>query len=960
MKRNLLMLLFVMLIGSVTSKGAVTFTVDIDDVESASVSVGSPLPPYGGATAEPLVAGENTLSGEPGTNCFVIPSDGFEPVVTLNGVAQDKGMRPFYQLPISEGMTVKIANSGDIIEAIDTYFYINNPGTATLTTNGETFDITSGTFAVKAGEYARIAPKEGYVIDSFSQYFIYDIVENTDGTIDFMPADNGYISLNTKPEGIDFNVNINVAANVIINAIDASNEDLGTVVLSGDRSPYSATAPLSATSLTFSAPEDGTIFSIKRIAADGTESTVNNSGQGGWRSALAFGDSFEIEAEGPQVDITFKGLDCETWSPMSLASAFVVKVGDNTVNFTEGAEEETVKVRIGDIVTVSAARGYELYAYNAISGVDCFNAITTSGAVQSVMITASGSVQLLAKQMTDMIVNIDNKDAVTVTGRNGDGKVVELVNGENKLESVQNPLKVTANEGYMITSVVLDGEAVSEENGGYTVELLKGSTLTITTREADKPFMVNLFTLNGDVDDLVITKDGEVVEYNPDLLVVTGDEITIAAKLGYIINSVWDTQGNKVTYNEKANTYTVKFTNGTNMISVEFVKAAENETFLGFECNNEFYYLVVYDKDGNRKYSVIDENTDNIYSGRTAKVEIGDQFRVSTLFRNYYITSIDVNGVVTEFEGEDVSVSDLIKVDGRTVVKVNVAEKERLISIAGSETIDAMTGSGIWIGTVFVNQIGQMSEEARPGDTVTLYPVAERGYKFDRFYNTDGVQEVPYPFEIEGPEADGSYHFVIPEDFDKENIYFHGVFVVDEENPVYLIWGESVYYGVGTDEDDLLMGIVRVDGKDHVLAAAGESVDLQFWMNIDEFDPEEYECKSFCLFNNPDAPFSYTVDPATGACTYIVNPDDVAFGNVIEISAKVGKIESVGVEGVVAESTMSFNAATSVLSSSSDVKVYNAAGQLVATFAAGENSLVDLPSGIYLLSNGVKTLKIAK
>ena len=86
----------------------------------------------------------------------------------------------------------------------------------------------------------------------------------------------------------------------------------------------------------------------------------------------------------------------------------------------------------------------------------------------------------------------------------------------------------------------------------------------------------------------------------------------------------------------------------------------------------------------------------------------------------------------------------------------------------------------------------------------------------------------------------------------------------------------------------------------------------------------------------------------------------MAFGNVIEISAKVGKIESVGVDGVVAESTMSFNAATSVLSSSSDVKVYNAAGQLVATFAAGENSLVDLPSGIYLLSNGVKTLKIAK
>ena len=96
-----------------------------------------------------------------------------------------------------------------------------------------------------------------------------------------------------------------------------------------------------------------------------------------------------------------------------------------------------------------------------------------------------------------------------------------------------------------------------------------------------------------------------------------------------------------------------------------------------------------------------------------------------------------------------------------------------------------------------------------------------------------------------------------------------------------------------------------------------------------------------------------------GRCFYTVDPEDVAFSNIISISANVKKKEG-GVNGVNADSDFYFDAAAGVLYSATDVKVYNAAGQLVETFTAGENSLENLPAGVYLLSNGVKTLKIAK
>lgn len=958
MKRNLLMLLFAMLVGMFTANAAVTFTVDIDNVESAIVTVDAPPSPYGGGTPVALVAGQNAITSESG-NCYIMPADGFTPVVTLNGQTQELGYRPFYQLMyVAEGAVIKITNGGEVVKTIDTYFLINNPETATVTTNGETIDIINGNMKIKAGEYAKIAPKEGYVISNFTQYSLTDIVENSDGTIDFMPAEYGYISLETKKAGIDFNININVPSNVIVNAFNAANEDLGSLDIAGYQSPYTATAPLDAVSLAFTAPEDGTINSIKRIAADGTESDLTNSGESGWRSALTAGDTFTIDAIGPEVEVKFKGADAgNSWSAIALSSTFVVKVGDNTINFTAGETEETVKVRIGDIVTVSAARGYELYPYGAITGYECCNKLVSSGPVQTAMIIGAGTMELAAREMTDMIVNIDNKDAVTVTGRNGNGSVVTLVNGENRLESVQNPLKITANEGYQIASVVLDGENVVEKDGGYTAELLAGSTLSITTREADKPFMVCIFPQNGEISDLIIKKDGKEVEYDG-LTVMNGDEITISAKLGYIIDTISDTMGNKISYDEKTNAYTVKFSNSATMITVTFVKAEENETFLGFECNSPSFYLIVFDKDGNRKYEIIDKYTDNIYSGRTAKVEIGDKFRISTLFSNEHLTSMDVNGVVTEFEGEDTRMSDLVEIDGRTIVKATVAQNETLISISGSQSLETEIGSGVVIGTIYINEVGNMSASARPGDNVKVIPVPAKGYKFDKFSYFDGEKEVDYSFDILGPDAEGVYNFTIPEDYDAEFIYMRGFFVLDTDNPAYLIQGNNIYANVGSDEEDILLGYVAINGGMDLFAYPGEKVEIGFYQNPDYIN--DYECEYFCSYTHPDTPLKYEI--VNGRCYYTVNSDDVAFSNVISITAHMKKIEGGqgGINGVDADSDFYFDAASGTVYSSSDVKVYNIGGQLVETFTAGENSLENLPAGVYLLSNGVKTLKIAK
>lgn len=178
--------------------------------------------------------------------------------------------------------------------------------------------------------------------------------------------------------------------------------------------------------------------------------------------------------------------------------------------------------------------------------------------------------------------------------------------------------------------------------------------------------------------------------------------------------------------------------------------------------------------------------------------------------------------------------------------------------------------------------------------------------------------------------------------------------MIDTDKPSYLVEGNNIYEDF--DGSNIkLVGLTRIydgtqQGALNVFAYEGEVVKLMFFQNIDEFPAEEYDFKSFCLYNNPEKAITQE---------YVVNPDDVWHDNVISIGAIIKKIGS-GVAEVAADGSLVYNADSATVKSSADVKVFSISGQLVKELPAGEASIETLPAGLYILTNGSETVKIIK
>lgn len=942
------MLLFAMIIGTFASKAQdLNFTIDIADPSAANVAIGySPFDP-----AVTLQAGSNQVSGANGQQVFVTPQNGAQLEVTCDkttvNYSQSMGSS-FYIITIVDGMTVTIAKEGEGgPTTISTYFYINNDGTALLTTGGETKEISSGNYDVSTAEPATIAPKEGWVISEANQYFTKEFTQNSDGTISFIPDGNCYISLTTKQQGIDFNVDINVKDNVWIGAFTAENEELGGVVLEGYQSPFTGTAPLGTGVVAFWPVEGGQINGVKRIQADGTETVINvidGASYGGWRSNLTEGDTFVVDAVGPEVELLFMGLD-DSYDKLD-PSLFVVTGANGPIALTPTEEgNATAYVHAGDIINVSLGRGYEL---SWVTAYNC-NPIKNNGPVQTYMVTKGGTITLSGKAMTDIAVNIDNTAAVSILTQNGNGAALELTNGENRLTSVVNPLRIEAKEGFEILSVTLDGKAVEEINGYYIVELLTGMTLDITSRKLPEAFPVTITTIGGDLDNLVVRKEnGDVADLSQILTATQGSYITIAPALGYMIESLTDAQGNTYSVNEDTDVWTVWFTETSSMISVTFKQQPEGKAFVGFRAD-EYVSAILFYEDGTRRTDV-----PSLKNGRTIEVNVGDQVEIYTWGNKVDFGTVTVNGQALEIP-EGATELDWVKIDGRTVIDVTTVPHEVLVSVSGNEAIETTIGTGATIGTVYINEIGQRSADLKAGSTFYAIPVPQKGFKFDHFEydwrTLDG--DLKDNLQYDGVE-DGKYLFTIPEG--AAFVYLKGYFVLDNDNPAYMVEGNTIYEDVEDALEKRLYGLVQIDngtltGTQNVFAYEGEGVDLLFFQNIDDFPADEYYCYSFCLYNKPEVLIPNH---------YIVNPADVRDNYIISIGAIFLKRGESGLNGIEAGKGLNYDAATYTVTSDSPVRVYTISGQLVKEFPAGEGSIESLGAGVYVIANATEFVKIVK
>ena len=208
MKRNLLMLLFGILMGTFAAN-AETFTVNLSKAGVADVSLGNPY-------NDPLelTEGTNTVTYDPSVDraVFVTPLNGMEISVKCDGLDLTKGGGGFYSVGIVDGMVLDISAEGDVPDTVSVMLMISQPGTATVTTGGETKLLDEYYYAdlsLKTGEYAVFAPLEGYKFSEVSFMFGGDnLIENSDGSISYMPVADDYIQLSTKKAGVDFFVDV--------------------------------------------------------------------------------------------------------------------------------------------------------------------------------------------------------------------------------------------------------------------------------------------------------------------------------------------------------------------------------------------------------------------------------------------------------------------------------------------------------------------------------------------------------------------------------------------------------------------------------------------------------------------------------------------------------------------------------------------------------------------------------
>ncbi len=937
MKKNLLMLLFTVALGVVPALADMV-RIQVDNAANIVVTTGN---------------GANTLTLQDGMNSFDLdasqsplaigPAAGAEIVdMTKNGeVIQHEGdgtkddpdvknyFGDIYRCSI-EPMMIMITTRG-VSQEFNTYVMANYMNAASITCNGEKTIVTENAYLkYPAGSELLIAAEEGYKVTnvSYQDAMWQEIaVDNGDGTWSVTPnKDYGSLNITLEEKGIHFLVDINAPTNVSVIATlkeavegtggqDAQPAVTKSVELSGS-GPYSCTAPEGTLYLNFW-PAGDAISAVTRVDEGGVPTDLVYSDWVGWRSTVTEGDTFVIDATGSQIDMKFAG------ARGLAADNYVINDASGKVTLTEKNGAMVGKVRVGENIVIAGANGTNLTGIFA----DPSNAIQVVSDKMNGMITAkvleTGTITMYGTKKTGMQINVDNAAAVTVTGGAGNGAVVELANGVNEISTVQNPLKIEATAGYRITAVCAGGELLNPNaDGSYNAELIADGTVIIETAELPKPLPIS-FSVTGDSSKLIITKDGESVPFEELMAVTPGTEITVGVQEGWLIKSFVLTNGVQATLDEETGVYTFYPRKATNvLINVEEWVAAEGNALVRYNTDMERVSALVFNADGERDGSLkIGLN----------EVKIGNSVKIM-IFGDRYLNAVKVNGKDVELAEDKKSATFVI--EGETTIDVTTYE---LCYVSGYKTSNPQNHS--FLGYIYINEVGQLTANVATGATFTVLPTPERGYKFTGF-------DYIYPDVIKeqiGDEIKDSYTVTVPDGV--TDIVFRGTFELSGQEQLYTIRGGNTF--LNTIENITNDAMVWIDDNGAYVgeynAFEGETVHL-----VTSANSPDFRVVSYCLYDS-QKPIS---------ADYVVDGQDADSMGVITVSAFVTKDS--GVEGIAAEGSLSYDSESKVLTSQADVKIFTMAGMLVNTVEAGENSLETLAPGIYIVTDGVNTIKIVR
>ena len=935
MKKNLLFMLFMVLTGLFTAKADV-INFNVDKAANIIVTYGPNdtrlTDLWDGYTrVTSLTSADNPLAIKAAEGAEILS-------VKVDGQAKYPAGDGLYRLSIVNNMTVFVETSGDAggDKMFNTMFDLNAEGIGHLNVS---YDDTSVIIDQEwqtlplPSKPITLQATSGYSISSVSytpDYVNNEAVDNGDGTWSFTPTVEGKaVSVRVVEDGVPFNVEVNYGGNIGILArmTEDINGETKVLTMLGN-GPYTAVAPKDCYAIEFMPVEGAEIKGITRVTAIGKREEITYSDYSGWRAFVSEGDTYIIDVVGPEVILT---PSCNINEENITLDRYVISVNGTAATFD--VEDPKIKAHAGDIVTVGGGRGVEVMTISTDAG-DMIQAV---GPVASFKITRDGYLFIQGQAITDITINVDNAAAVIVRDQNGYGSQLNLVDGNNVLTDVRNPLNITAAPGYLVQMVVLDGTVLKPNaDGSYTAEIIEGSTLAITTAVKPAAYPVTI-ALAGDFSWLNVAVEGEPVTVTAEesaIMVEPGSTMTFSPVKGYLINTL--TTSSSVLYaeyDEDTKVWSV-IVNGAGLVDIHMEKwvPSANNVLIDYSRTDAFRTAAnVTDQDGN--YVMKLEEGLN-------EVAIGNFINISTANREYYIDEVLYNGV--NMNKEEYSKECSFEVTEAGTVTASL-KYEKVVYISGYTTGDEVNHANI--GYIYINEVGQDTYYAKPGETITLLPTPAPGYIFDGF-------EVVFP--LESAEAilkliptEAPYTLTIPDDI--PSLAIKGNFIVDEEHPSYVVHTYACYVDGQTDEyisPEAFVMLLSPTGEpiNELVLLEGSEVQLLCYVKDETFYPQY-----FCLLTDPTRklPNVYTVDG-----------NDANSEGVIEISAYV-ITEDNAVESVDAES-FRYDAASATLYAPEAGTVYTLGGQAVKGVEAGANDLSGLASGIYVVVTPAGTLKIAK
>lgn len=804
-----------------------------------------------------------------------------------------------------------------------------------------------GMYSAPSGADMRIIPNAGFEVASLKIQSTGAAIEGTteDGALLFKNTipdyDGAILTLRAASNAIRFSITADYAKNLSA-VLQYRESDKGAQTLTIGRTKTDFIIYEEANPLVFTPVEGGKILKVTNNGE--TVNPIGWEGSVGYQILVENGDNFVVETEGPACEVTVQAVE----GGAGLDSFYFTR-RDGTVEKLTGTEA-TLTGKQGEKITVSPRPGTAFKYLFGSNGMETnpsddtenwFRIVPGANGTSPALVMVSGE-----RSVQGVTVDVDNAAAITLTDKGGRGNVITLADGVNTLSSSSftNALSIKANDGYQLTEVTYNGDAVQANGqGAYNVTASEGGYIQIRSRRSPVATTVNFA---GDPAQFTLRVNGQQVESANSINVRTYDEITVAPAAGYDLLSLAVRESAAADVTKGEGNYTIYLKDAeVNTVNVALTITEKNpsEGNVIVVANGDENYIKFYEtvySDAEQRYivvKVLENNTVN-------EVTKGNFVQVYLKTGAARYSYVRVNGKDVECSGRSVYVI----VDERTTID---ALSYVPCQVSGGSSIDDERHQIMGEMKFEVNGEVVSSFEATTGMTVKLLPKANHGYKFDHI-------ELYYPgvLDGQGTRIEGETYTFTATDIAQENLLFKGVFTVDDEHPIFVVRGNNAWEldesGQVTTSPLGEVVILQTDGtqKREFTGYAGDIAHLRVTVNSEEI-AKNYKVESYCLMRG----FPNNRIPAD----YVIKAEDADDNGEIWVCAIVRK-KGQGISGVEANGELTYEAATATLTAPARVEIYTLTGVKVLTSEAGNVSLEQLAEGLYIAVSGNKTLKFRK